>query len=236
MNFIEKISKGERDELVHLQFQKFSRGEFKNRAVLVAKNTGGKYTISTSPEFGNELVRIVAEKLGEQKTIVKGAIVSTADLTEKIKFQEKKQFQGVKRYILEDEMSGKEIISLLNEFPKAFFGLSFSCSEDETVLKIKPKAPKSGKPSTKGEDVIKADFCRITTKDKKIGESFVFENPDYKKAEIKHTFIIEEIIIPEEIKGEDFAVIREKSLRKGKIIREGLIDGEKFIKELTLEA
>ena len=237
MNFIEKISKGETDELVHLQFQKFSRGEFKNKAQINAKNSKGKYTISTSPEFGNELVRTVAEKTGDEKNKVTGAIISTADLTGKLNFKDKKQFQGVKKYIIEDEMSGNEIIKLLDEFPKAFFGISFSCQKDETSLKIKPKAPKSGKPSTKGENSVKADFCKIITKDEKIGKGFVFEKPDYKNAEITHTFSINEIKIPEELKKEeDFAIVREKSLRKGKIIREGMIDGEKIKKEIEFEA
>ena len=64
-----------------------------------------------------------------------------------------------------------EIIDLLNKFPKAFFALSFE-TEDETKLKIKAKAPKSGKPGTKGEEVPKPDFCKLITKDKKIVESF----------------------------------------------------------------
>ena len=37
-------------------------------------------------------------------------------------------------------------MKLLNEFPKAFFGLTFNAGETE--LKIKAKAPKSGKPKT----------------------------------------------------------------------------------------
>jgi hypothetical protein len=237
MNFIEKISKKESDELVHLQFQKFSKGEFRNRAGIIAKNIKGKYTISTSPEFGNELVRIVAEKLGEEKTVVKGAIVSTVDLTGKLNFKDKKQFQGVKRYIIEDEMSGEEIISLLDEFPKAFFGLSFNVKKDDTSLKIKPKAPKSGKPPNKGEEKPKVNFCKIITLDEKLGKGFVFEKPDYKKAEITHTFLIDEIKIPEELKEEkDFALIREKSLRKGKIIRDAVIDEQKIRNEFEFEA
>ena len=236
MNFIEKISKRESDDLVHLQFQRFSRGEFKNRAEIKAKNVKGKFTIFTSPEFGNEMVKIVAEKLGDKKTVVKGAIISTSDLTGKLNFKEKKQFQGVKKYLLENEMSGKEILGLLKEFPKAFFGLSFNAPWDETSLKIKPKAPKSGKPSAK-DGVPKIDFCKLITYDEKIGKGFVFESPNYKTAEITHTFVIKEIKVPEELKTEkDFAIIREKSIKRGKIVRESIIDGEKVLKEFEFEA
>jgi len=222
MNFIKKIFKNQPDNSVHLQFQKFGRGEFRNRALINARKSGNKYTISTTAEFANEFVKITAEKL---KVKVTGAIVSTNDLKEELDFKEIKQFQGVKRYIIDEEMDGNEILSLLEKFPKAFFALSFNCDKDSTNLKIKPKAPKSGKPGKKGEKP-KPNFCRITTTDKALAEDFIFEVPDFKKAEINHEFIINEIIQPEE--ETDYARIRELAKRKGEIIREAEIDGRKL--------
>ena len=114
-------------------------------------------------------------------------------------------------------------------FPKVFFALSFEAKKDDTSLKIKAKAPKSGKPGTKEEETPKADFCKLVTTDKNIAGSFIFEKHDFKEAEIKHCFIIDEIIIP---KGEtDYAKIREIAKRKGKIIREAKIDGQVFKSE-----
>ncbi len=242
MNFIKKIVDGKTDELVHLQFQKFSRGEFLERAVILAKlQGGGKYSISTTPEFGNELVLDLAEKLGEEKTQVKGAIISTVNLKEIPEYSillahaQVKQFQGVKRYIIDVEMSGNEIKSIVESFPKAFFGLSFKTKDSE--LKIKPKAPKSGKPSSKGEDKPKADFCKLKTTDASLAQSFVFEKPDFKEAEISHTFFIEKIEIPEELKNsKDFAKIREESFRVGKIVRKSKIDGIESKKEIEFKA
>jgi len=230
MNFIKKIFLDKVDESVHLQFQKFGRGEFKNRALINARRSGDKYTLSTTPEFANELVKEIAEKLGNNKTIVTGAVVSTSDLKEKIDFKEIKQFQGVKRYLINKEMSGKEIISLLNQFPKSFFALSFEAGNSK--LKIKPKAPKSSKPKNK-EEKPKPNFCKIITNDKELAEDFIFEKPEFKRAEIIHSFIINELIKPE--KETDFARIRELAKRKGKIIREAEIDGEKIVKEKEFE-
>ncbi|MFH1787643.1 MAG: hypothetical protein ABH811_02535 [archaeon] len=231
MNFIKKIVDGEVDELVHLQFQKFSKGEFRNRAIIEAKKTGSNYSIKTSAEFANELVRIIAKKLGDSKTTVKGAIVSTNDLTGEIEFKEKKQFQGVKRYLIYQEMSGSDIIGLLDKFPKTFFALTFNSEGNQ--LKIKPKAPKSGKPG-KGDESPKANFCSLKTTDKTIAESFVFEKPDFTKAEINHTFFIDSLIMPQ---GEtDFAKIREITKRKGRIIRKAVIDGQEMQKEILFEA
>ena len=234
MNFIRKIKDKNFDELVHLQFQKFSKGEFQNRAIVEVKKSKDKYTIKTSAEFANELVRMISEKLGEEKTKVTGAIVSTSDLKEELDFKEIKQFQGVKRYLIDTEMSGNELINLLDKFPKNFFALSFSSGDD--ILKIKPKAPKSGKPG-KGDEKPKADFCSLKTTDSNIVKSFVFEKEDFKKAEISHTFFIERIEIPDELKdSKDFALIREKSKRVGRILRKGEIDGQEIKNEMEFSA
>jgi len=233
MNFIKKIFKSQPDNSVHLQFQKFGKGEFKDKALIHAKKSGNKYTILTTAEFANEFVKVTAEKIGSNKARVTGAIVSTNDLKEELDFKEIKQFQGVKRYLIDKEMDGDEILSLLEKFPKAFFALSFNCDKDSTSLKIKPKAPKSGKPGKKGEKT-KPNFCKITTTDKMLAEDFVFEVSDFKKAEINHKFIINEIIKPE---GEtDYARIRELAKRKGEIIREALIDGKEIRKKMDFEA
>jgi len=235
MNFIKKVFDKKRDELIHLQFQKFSKGEFRDRALIKAKSSGSKYTIYTGAEFANELVRIMAEKLGDAKTKVTGAIVSTSDLKGKIDFKEIKQFQGVKKYLMDKEMSGKDILHLLHEFPKTFFALTFEAGENK--LKIKPKAPKSGKPGKENEDGPKVDFCTLKTTDKGIAADFIFEKPDFKEAEINHTYFIDRIEIPEELKSsKDFAKIREESLRVGRILRKAKIDGQDKTQEFELKA
>jgi len=232
MNFIKKTIEGHPDKLAHMQFQKFSKGEFKDRALIKVKRSKNKFTINTSSEFANDLVGIMAKKLGENKTLINGAIVSTSDLKDYLEYKKIKQFQGVKRYIIEKEMSGKDILNMLDKFPKTFFGLTFNVGEES--LKIKPKAPKSGKPG-KGDEAPKADFCKFITFDREVGESFIFEKKDFKDAEISHTFVIEKIETPLELKNsEDFAKIREESLRVGKIIRKSKIDGSEFIREYNL--
>ncbi len=231
MNFIKKISEKNFDESVHSQFQKFSKGEFRDRAIVKVKRSGNKYTINTTAEFANELVKTVAEKLGSSTTSIKGAIVSTSDLTGELEFKDKKQFQGVKRYLIESEMSGTDILGLLDKFPKAFFALTFDA--ENCKLKIKPKAPKSAKPKNKNE-APKPDFCKLITEDASIGQSFVLEKSDFKLAEISHDFMITDIIRPE---GEtDFARIRELAKRKGKIIRKAVIDDQNMNSELDFEA
>lgn len=235
MNFIKKSIEKRADEVAHLQFQKFSKGEFSDRAAIVARFAGGKYTISTGPEFAADLVKIMAEKLGHIKTKITGIIVSTSNLSQEMEFKDVSQFQGVKRYALEKEMTGHEILEAMKKFKGAFFGISFSVGED--ILKIKAKAPKSGKPGKNPEDGVKADFCKLITKDKKIIEDFVFESKNFKKAEISHKFLIERIVIPEQLRdSKDFAKIREESKRAGKIIRRAKIDDQIIEKTYDFEA
>lgn len=238
MNFIKKIFESAdgkiEDKLVHMQFQKFSKGEFRNRAVVEGRKVKDKYTISTSAEFANELVRVVAENLGGKKTNVTGAIVSTNDLKSEIEFKGIKQFQGVKRYLVDTEMSGNEIISLLEKIPKSFFALSFE--SENFKLKIKPKAPKSGKPG-KGEEAPRANFCKLITTDEKLARDFIFEVPDFKKAAVNHTFMIEDIFVSDELKKtNDFARIREEAKRRGRILRSAVIDEKEMKSEKVFSA
>ncbi|MDP3987119.1 MAG: hypothetical protein Q8P81_02735 [Nanoarchaeota archaeon] len=234
MNFVKKVAEKIFDESVHLQFQKFSKGEFRNRALIEAKKSGNKYTLAMSSEFANELVRTVAGELGDERVKITGAVISTVDMKQDLEFKEIKQFQGVKKYLIDNEMSGREIVSLLDKTPKAFFALSFSTGE--TNLKIKVKAPKSGKPGKK-EEKPKADFCKMVTLDKKLAEEFIFEAPNFKKASINHTFLIEEIVISDELrKTNDFARMREGAKRKGRILRLSEIDGKETNSELDFEA
>lgn len=232
--FINKIFDNENDDLVHLQFSKFSRGDFKNRAMVSCKlQSKGIYKVNTTHEYANELVRFLAEKLGKNSTNVKGIIVSTRDLSGELDFQDKKQFMGIKQYVIDKNMTGTEMIDLCDKFPNAFFGLSFSVGGSE--LNIKQKAPKSAKPSSKGESKQKVDFCKLKTDDKKLVDSLIFDVENFKEIEVNNNFLIEEIVVDEKLKKEaeeNYALIKEKARRKGKIIRKLKIDGiEKIIEK-----
>ena len=108
---------------------------------------------------------------------------------------------------------------------------------------LPPKTPENdhsidqAKTIEPAEEKPKPDFCRLITNDSELGRSFVFEKPDFKRAEISHTFLIEQIDIPKELKSsDDFSKIREQAKRKGKIIREAVIDGQEIKREIEFEA
>lgn len=229
-SFTSKIFNSRVDELVHLQFQKFSRGTFAQRAMMRASHGPKGFSLSTSNEYANELVRAVADKLNTNKTNVTGVIVSTADLKGKLPSNDLKQFMGIKQYIIEGEMSGVEIIKLLDSFPDAFFALSFSVGE--TVLKIKPKAPKSAKPKTSDEPP-KPDFCSLKTTHSDLIEQFIFEK-GWKKIEVSHTWIINDIEVPQNVS--DPNQMRKLAKRKGTLVRKVKMDDKEQVSEKAFVA
>jgi len=237
-SFIKKIFLGKSDEFVHLQFQKFSRGEFIEKSMINASKSKDKYSISTTAEYANELVRSIAEHMkNNEKTQVSGVLVSTRNLKEIPEFHqllanvEVKQFMGIKQFKINTQMSKEEILNICNLLPNSFLALSFSVNG--TDLKIKPKAPKSAKPSTSDKGP-KVDFCKIKTNDESLVKELIFDVDKFKSIKIKHKYLITDIILPKN--QTDPAKIREMAIRKGKIIREVEVDGITHNKEAIFEA
>lgn len=212
--FIHKLCSGKTDNLAHLQFEKYSRGLFRNKAIVQAKHSKGNYSFVTTSEYSSEFVRACAEELGNQKTKVEGVIISTKPLPGNIKYGDISQFMGVKKYSISGEMTGDEIVSICDAVPRAFIALSFSTGKSE--LKVKPKAPKSAKPGTDSAD-IKVDFCKLKTTNPEFAKKLLFEVNEFKTAEARHDFDIKDIEIPKDEK--DPIKMREKAIRKGDIVR-----------------
>lgn len=239
-NYIKKIFEGnyKDDDLVHSHFVKFSRGEFMGRAMIKARVSKSNWVIDTTSEYAKDLILTLAEKLGSEKTTVSGAIISMFDL-DGFDYDERKMAMGARKYMLYDkEMSGDEIIDIINKTQNAFFALSFSVGDTE--LNIKPKSPKSakGSGSQKNENKKpKINFIKLKTNDKEIVDNLIFEDDakGFKKILIQHTIIVDEIVMPE-TEEKDFSKIREMALKKGKIIRKGVVDDLDYSLETEFEA
>lgn len=230
---IKTIFDGKREQGVHDEFVKFSRGVFDNRYMIDAKKQPGKYSIKTSAEFVNYLVRAgLAKANGPVK--ITGVIVATFNVKEDAEFEISgiKQFMGIKQAVVDTIVEPSKVIALMDRQPKAFYALSFVI--DDFELKTKAKAPKSAKPSTKGEGDVKVDFCSLKTNDKNIIDDLFFGIDIVKEVSIRHSIQINEIILP---KGEkDPVKIRENAIRKGKIVRTIVFDGKNQKIEKDFEA
>lgn len=229
---IKKVFDGNFDEEVHSDFLKFGRGEFKSKYLLVVKAQKDKFSIKTGPELANTLVKESLKKISG-KILIKGVIVSTGEL--EISFSnDKKQFMGIKQFKVDAEVDPREILDCMEKYPRAFFALSYKT--DSYELKIKPKAPKSAKPSTKGEKEVVADFCSLKTKDRELIKTLFFDVGTFKEIKISHDILIEKIIYPKDFASMKPEDVREQSKRKGKVIRKIEIDGKTLVKEAEFEA
>lgn len=223
-SIIKQIFDGNVEEISHFEFTKYGKGTFSGKYLVECKKQKDKWAIKTSAEFANFFVRKCLEKAsGDVK--VKGAIVATFNVADEADFpiERIKQFMGIKQALVNTTVSPEKILNLMDKYPKAFFALSFSVEGCD--LKIKAKAPKSAKPSSKGDKGPATDFCSLKTSDKEIAEDLLFDVGEFSKAAVNHTLIINQIILP---KGEEDPVkIRELAKRKGMLIRELDVDGKK---------
>lgn len=232
---MKKIFDGVFDDEVHVNFLKFGRGEYENKYMLEGKKQAKKWAIKTSAEYTNTLVKKSLEKLTEP-VAAKGVIVSTLDLKNDIPFTVDKvsNFQGVRKHVVNTEVEPSQVLELMQKYPKAFFALSFS--GEGFVLKIKPKAPASGKPGKEKGSGPAVDFCSLKTEDEGILEELFFGAKDFKEISIKHTISVKDIVYPANMSELKPAEVREQAKRKGIIKRMINKDGSEEIIEAQFVA
>lgn len=233
MNFIRKIVEGNPDHWVKKQFLRYGRGAYESRALLeVTKGT--MHRIRAGFEFAGELAYALAESI-VGKTRVTGGIITLSNIENElaVPLAGKKQFAGVKTFLIDSDMTKQQIQGLFTQFPSALIFLSFKTGEGE--IKTKVKNPKSAKPG-QGEKEPKADFCTCKTKDTAMVRDLLFDidTKEFKKVTISHTFAITDLQVPKGYEN-DFVAARVHAIRKGKLIREIYVDGARMVKEYKLE-
>src|SRR3989344_522374 len=142
---LQSIFAGEMTPNVHSEFIKFSKGVFKDRYLVEAKRQKGAWSIKTSAEYANPVVRECLSKTNGQVEIT-GVITATFNVQDKAQFpiEEVKNAMGIKKAVINTKTEPSKVIALMDAYPRAFFALSFETPE--TIVKIKAKAPKSAKP------------------------------------------------------------------------------------------
>jgi hypothetical protein len=219
---IKNIFDGNFDDEVHVNFLKFGRGVYRDKFLLEGKKQAKNYAVKTGAEYANYLVRKHLEKFdGPVKAT--GVIVSTLDLRDEINFELKKvsNFQGVRKHVVATEIEPQEIFDLMDKYPKAFFALSFK--GDNFLLKIKPKAPTSGKPGKEKGSGPVADFCTLKTNDKEILDELFFGIGDFTLIKVRHDIEVSDIVYPTNMNELKPAEIRELAKRKGVLKRKVIV-------------
>lgn len=222
---IKNIFEGNFDNEMHVAFLKFGRGVYRGKYLLEGKKQAKNWSVKTGAEYANFLVRRCLESVNDSVKM-SGVIVSTLDLRDEIKFGLKKvsNFQGVRKHVVDGDVSGEDIFVLMDKYPKAFFALSFK--GDGFVLKIKPKAPASGKPGKNKEDGPVADFCTLKTTDKKMIDELFFDIVSFGKIKVAHEIDVTDIIYPENMESLKPTEVREMAKRKGVLKRVADVDGD----------
>ncbi|NPE27086.1 hypothetical protein HNV12_03740 [Methanococcoides sp. SA1] len=221
---IKKIFDGAVDGEVHVAFLKFGRGVYKGKYLLEGKRQAKNWAVKAGAEYANGLVRWCLKDL--ESVRAKGVIVSTLDLRDEISFDLKKvsNFQGVRKHVVDCEVKRDEIYALMDKYPKAFFALTFK--GDDFMLKIKPKAPTSGKPGKDKGEGPKADFCTLKTADEALLKELFFDVVSFGKVRVNHEIEITDIVYPADMESLKPAEIREMAKRRGIVRRNVVVDEE----------
>lgn len=226
-SFIRKIFDKEIDEQVHKQFIRFGKGKYEKRAVLKLQKAD-RIKARGSFEFANDFVLLVCELASEVD--VEGEIISRESIKEligELGSEERKKEMFVY------EIKGKIKSEKLREIVEKSYSSLLDITADGIILKMKKNLPKPGQG---GNVKVDDKFCVLEAGLEfwlKIKEAF-FWDIEGKRAEVLHDFLIDDLVMP---KGEkDFALIRLKTKRKGKIIRHSIVDKQDKIFECEFEA
>ncbi|MDP3918926.1 MAG: hypothetical protein Q8Q35_03440 [Nanoarchaeota archaeon] len=232
MNFIRKITENKTDEWVKKVFKRYGKGIYEAKAIVEINKGAKSNTIKTSFEFAEEMAYNLADSI-KGKTRVTGGMITTQKIRDEIPVPVtgEKQFAGVRTFLLDSEMSKEDVKGLFEKYPEVLILLSFKTEVGE--LKSKVKSPTSSKPGS-GKKEPKADFCTFKTQDMSIVEDYAFDVKDFKKVKIIHTFQIDDLEVPKGYEN-DFKMARLNAIRKGKLIREIIIDDNKEVKEYPLK-
>ena len=213
-SFLKKAVEKKIDEDTKRYFLRFGKGKF-NRRFLISFNKGNKIKLKGSFEWANDFV-IFAKENGVHKFSGK---VMTRD---KIPGMDGKKKGGVFVYEIEEEG--------IENFKNVYYYL-LNANNSDIVLNEKKALPKPGKDAEKIDDgccVLELDLKHWDV----VKKTFFWDAPECKKCVIEHTLEINNIDIPSNTAAEK---IRERAVRKGRIIRKMECDGKMIEKIYEIE-
>jgi hypothetical protein len=222
MHYLKDVFEGVKSQHAHNKFIRYSKGEFVG-ALLKIKLTKNNVKVYGSFHLVDELLRIIADYLGNKIVHIKGSVVWNEDLSEKlasvgIKYSKVTKSRGIYKYILDNDVEIKDFVDKFNDY-----NLLLSFKLDNISYVTKSSFPKPNKEFSN-------DFCKVTLpielKDKILDE-FAFDLSDkerekLKEVEISHKILIDDIDVPE---AKNFEEARRKAIRKGTIERHIKING-----------
>ncbi|MBD3259756.1 hypothetical protein GF371_03960 [Candidatus Woesearchaeota archaeon] len=235
MNFIRLIAQNKVDGTVHHAFTRYGPGEFVKED-FIAKKSGKNLKIWAGFEYTNVLLKFVAS-LCSGEVSLKGTIPTTRDVGAELKslgvdFEEKRRY-GKKgsKYEIDTKLSADRARKLIDQLFEFYLMLDLKCGNYSVKVK-KKETPKIGSPTDKfvTATISKDDMDKFV-------DEFLFDTDvkDFKECVIKHTYIINDIKVNEELAKSDPLKARLEAIRKGVIERTVIVDGKEMKKEYKLE-
>ena len=228
INFIKKIVDNDVDDYTHLKFTRFGKGKFEKEDFIV-KLSGKNVQIQTGYEYAEVILRILAENTNSE-VVGSGKIISSKDVEDKIKEHglEITAKRG-KKYDVKFSLSSSDFKKFIYDFEDCYVLLN--ATSGLNVIKMKQSLPK---PNKLVEKFINAkydkDLLPVLT------DEFLFDVPNFKKqVTMKHWYEINDIVVDEELVKTDPLKARLEAKRKGKLIREINLDGNKESKEYAFD-
>lgn len=227
INFMKNIHDNSVDDKTHQKFIRYGIGQFEKEEMKIT--VGSSIKVYAGFEYLDTMFWMLSEVVKDDVEL-NGTIVSKKDILSEIKDFgiEPKNVTG-KKYTIKETFSADRF----REFVKTFSGyvLLVKVKSKPYALTMKASVPKPGKLV---EKFLSATFSKDDYD--LIRKELLFDHEaDFKQASIRHLYEITNIDIPEEYE-DDPAKARLHAVRKGKVIRKMVIDGEERINEFPLAA
>jgi len=226
MDFIHDIYKKNISESIHRKFVKYGIGEFERETLFL--KAGSSVQIQAGIDY-LDIVFFLLGEVAEKEVMMSGDIITNEDIATSLKaFGIEPTKTTPKKYTIKETMTPQRFSEFLQMFSPYY--LLLSAKSDKNSISVKKSLPQKGNLI---EKFVSAKFDKKFYE--KIKNDFLFDwEGDFKNAEIHHTYHIEELVVAPELLKKDAAKARLEAKRKGKIIREKIVDGQKSRTEIEM--
>ncbi len=239
MNPIKKVKDKKIDNFVRRFFVRYGLGEFEKKPIKIQVSANG-VKIAAGFEYVNPF-HLFLSKLVSGKLACHGNIISLRKRDEELKNFgieveiEKVRGRNTFKHIIDQEIDASDYKKLVVEFYNSFIMLNIDADQGR-LLRLKSLVPPKITTQVPGFVTLILPIDDLNL----VKSEFLFDIPEqeltnFKRAEINHKYIIEDIEIPHQFQSEP-EMARLMAKRKGKILRKVKIDGKAFDSEIDLEA
>ena len=223
MHVIKEIFSNSVSDWVHQIFVRYGKGTFEGPVLNIKR--GKDIKAKGSVDYCNILGKIISSGINADIEI-SGKIIAKKDFSSDINGILELKNVSKKRGLFNAEVEGilpsDKLKKLYDKIPDAY--LLIDISAEKCKLKSKKSVPKPG-------SKIDSDFCSaafdMSALDDIMNELlFDLKNKDFTEVNVSHTYMINELVAPEEVK-KDPTRFRIEAKRKGTIKRILEVDGQK---------